>query len=413
MKRTLLSFGLTLTLLASYACKQSAPASKPADTTGNIKVGLYADLSGQTSALGQAAKNGIEMAKDEINQAGGIGGRQLELLAEDDKGQADGASAAVSRLIDQNQVSVVVGEVGRMSSAAAVSKAQGSKVPLITLTSTNPKVAQAGDYVFNLGYSSSFQGEAMAKYAANNLKAKTAAILSESGWEDGATLANSFEENFTKLGGQVVQKQSYAQTDQDFNGQLAAINTANPDVIYLPGRSAQLGNIAKQAKQAGIKATLLGGDGWNDPQVFQAGGAALDGAYITSNYSADDPSPAARKFTSDYKKRYGNQPDAVAALAYDAMQLIADALKRAGTSEPAKLRDAIAQTANFNGITGGMTINAERRLNKPALIFKLQDGKAYPIYKEESQPTTVPPPPAANTSNANATGFLMRLCCFR
>ncbi len=386
MKRTLLSLGLIFTLLVASACKSDGGGNERAkpDDTGAIKVGVYADLSGQTSSVGQSTKNGIELAKDEINKAGGIGGRQIELIVEDDKGIPEQSAAAVARLIDQNQVHAVVGGAAAPSSLLAAPKAQEAKAPMITLASADPKVTAAGDYIFRVAFLDSIQGEEMAQYAVNNIKAKTAAVLSEEGSDYSRELAQSFEEDFTRLGGQVVLKQSYAPTQQDFKGQLDAVRSANPDVIYIPGRYNQAGVIAKEAKELGIKAVLLGADAWNDPQLFQLGGDALDGAYITSHYSADDPTQMIRDFTSAYKKRYGNAPDQTAARAYDAMRVLGDALKRAGTSDGAKLRDALAQTSKFSGVTGVITINAERNASKPTVIFKLQGGKIYPVYRAES-----------------------------
>jgi branched-chain amino acid transport system substrate-binding protein len=386
MKRTLLPLGLVFALLAASACKNGGGenARSKAGDAGNIKVGVYADLSGQTSGVGQSTKNGIELATDEINQSGGIGGRQIELIVEDDKGIPDQAAGAVAKLVGQDQVHAVVGGAAAPSSLAAAPKAQGARVPLITLASADPKVTAAGDYIFRVAFLDSVQGEEMAKYAANNIKAKTAAILSEENSDYSRELAQSFEENFSRLGGQVTEKQSYAPADQEFKRQLTAVQSANPDVIYIPGRYNQAGRIAKEARELGIKAVLLGADGWNDPQLFQLGGDALDGAYITSHYSADDPTQTVRDFTSAYKKRYGSAPDQTAARAYDAMNVLADALKRAGTSDAAKLRDAIAQTSKFSGVTGTITINAERNASKPTVIFKLQGGKIFPVYRAEA-----------------------------
>ncbi|HKP73468.1 MAG TPA: ABC transporter substrate-binding protein [Pyrinomonadaceae bacterium] len=385
MKRTLLSLGLVFALLAAVACKSGGGNERPrADDTGTIKVGVYADLSGRTSGVGQSIKNGVELAADEINKAGGVSGRRIELVVEDDKGSADQSAAAVAKLVGQDQVRAVVGGAAAQSSLTAAPKAQEAKVPLITLASDDPKVTAAGDYIFRVAFLDSVQGEEMAKYAANNIKAKTAAILSEENSDYSRELAQSFEENFSRLGGQVVLKQSYAPTQQDFKGQLEAVRSANPDVIYIPGRYNEAGRIAKEARELEIKAVLLGADGWNDPQLFQLGGDALDGAYITSHYSADDPAQTVRDFTSAYKKRYGNAPDQTAARAYDAMKVLADALKRAGTSDAAKLRDAIAQTSKFPGVTGTITINAERNASKPTVIFKLQGGKIFPVYRAEA-----------------------------
>jgi branched-chain amino acid transport system substrate-binding protein len=380
MKRALLSLGLCLTLLAATSCRSGGGDNNkpPAEDNGALKIGVCADA----SPAGQATKNGAQLAADEINKAGGVGGRPVELVFEDDGGTADGAAAAVSRMAGQGRARAIVCGPSK-ASAAAAAKAQELKAPLLSTSSTDPGLTAAGDYVFRVSFLDSFQGEAMAKYAANNIHAKTAAILSDSGSQYSGDLARAFEENFTKLGGQVTQKLSYAQSDRDYKQQLAPLRDSNPEVIYIPGGYAQVGPIAKQARESGIKATLLGGDGWNDPRLFDAGAEALDGSYITGLFSANDPGAQVRKFAADYAARFGGQPDPQAALAYDATKLVADALARAGASDPAKLRDAIAQTANYNGLTGAVSFNAERNAVKPTQIFKIQGGKFYPVFRGE------------------------------
>src|SRR5215213_1052997 len=368
MKRALLSLGLCLTLLAAASCRGTTTTdNKPAadDNTGNIKIGVCADA----SPAGQATKNGAQMAAEEINKAGGVAGRQIELVFGDDGGTAAGGGVRA----------VVCGP--SKGAASAASKAQESKVTLVSTSSADPRFTAAGDYVFRASFLDSFQGEAMAKYAANNIHAKTAAIISESGSQYSTDLANAFEENFTKLGGQVTQKLTYAQSGQDFKTLLTPLRDSNPEVVYVPGGYAQVGRLAKQARESGIKATLLGGDGWNDPKLFEAGAEALDGSYITGLFSANDPEVSVRKFATDYAARFGGQPDHTAALAYDATKLVADAITRAGSTDSAKLRDAVAQTANYKGLTGDLSFNAERNAVKPTQVFKVQGGKFYPVFR--------------------------------
>jgi branched-chain amino acid transport system substrate-binding protein len=367
MKRALLSLGLCLTLLAAAACRGGGDNdNKPAadDTAGNMKIGVCAD----DSPAGQATKNGAQLAAEEINKAGGGGGRQVELVFADGGGAAQGVRA------------VVCGP--SKGAASAASKAQESKVPLVSTSSADPKLTAAGDYVFRASFLDSSQGEAMAKYAANNIHAKTAAIISESGSQYSTDLANAFEDNFTKLGGQVTQKLTYSPSEQDFKSLLTPLGGSNPEVIYIPGGYAQVGRLAKQARESGIKSTLLGGDGWNDPKLFEAGAEALDGSYITGAFSANDPDASVRKFATDYAARFGGQqPDHTAALAYDATKLIADAIARAGSADAAKLREAVAQTAGYKGLTGDLSFNAERNAVKPTQIFKIQGGKFYPVFR--------------------------------
>lgn len=388
MRRTLLTLGLILALLTTFSCRQAGEQQSANDTsadTGNLLIGVYADLSGQTSAQGQAIKNGAELARDEINQAGGINGRQIELIVEDDRGVAGQAAQAAGKLIEQNRVRALINGASTTEGlTTAAEKAQSAGVPVITTSVTGAVSRQAGDYVFRVSPTDSFQGEAMAKFAANNLKAGSAAVMFDESSDYGRGLAQHFEEHFSSLGGRIVQKQTFTDADSDMSAQLKSIQSANPDVIYIPSRSGRVGDIARQAKQLDIRATLLGTDGWNVPNLFQVGGKAFDGAYITGHYSSDDPAPDVRRFTSDYRARYGAAPDTHAALAYDATKVLADALRRAEGSGGAKLRDALAQTANLQGVTGTISINPERSAVRPAVIFKLQDGKAYPVFKEQA-----------------------------
>jgi branched-chain amino acid transport system substrate-binding protein len=216
-------------------------------------------------------------------------------------------------------------------------------------------------------------------------------------------LTQFFKENFTKLGGTIVLEQSYTQGDPNYTGQLTSIRAAKPDVIYVPGYYSEVGVIAKQAKQLGVTATLLGGDGWDAPQLWELGGSALNGAFMSNHYSVDDPSPAIQKFVADYKARYGNIPDALAALGYDAMKVLAHAIETSGTTDGPKLRDAIANTRDFKGVTGSITINAERNAVKPAVVLELRDQKQ--VYKETIQPSGAEAGaiPAADTSALSQT----------
>ena len=421
MKRILLSVGLMSTLLIGFACeRRGGPGA--GGNSGPIIVGYYGDLTGRTSNFGQSTKRGVEMAVDEINKAGGINGRQIQVLSEDDEGRPEKAATVVTKLIDQDRVIALVGEVASGNTLAAAPKAQAAKVPMISPSSTNPAVTQVGDYISRVCFIDPFQGEVMAKFAANTLKAKTAAIMLDFNSPYSRGLTEFFEASFKKLGGQIVDKQSYTQGDRDYKGQLTAIRSRNPDVIYVPGYYGEVGVIAKQAQQLDIKAPMLGGDGWDAVQLWELGGNALNGSYISNHYSVDDPSPAIRKFVADFKSRNGNAPDALAALGYDAMRVLADAIRRAGTTEGPQLRDAINATKNFPGVTGTISIDSDRNAVKPAVVLKLQDRKYIyqeTVYPEGMAPTTAaspaaspaattetapPPPPAGGSAPTNRSG---------
>lgn len=402
MRRTLIALGL-IALLAATGCQRRSGGG---DTSGGgsgdpIKVGVYLDLSGQTSSFGQSTKNGIEMARDEINNAGGINGRKIELVIEDEQGEPGKVTTVVTKLLRQDQVKALIGEVASTNSLTAAPKAQEAKVPMITPSSTNPEVTKKGDYIFRVCFIDPFQGEVMAKFAANTLKAKRAAILSDFNSDYSKGLTQFFKQSFTKLGGEIVNEKSYTQSDRDFSSQLTSIRASNPDVIYIPGYYGQVGVIAKQARQQGITVPLLGGDGWDAPQLWELGGDALNNTFISNHYSVDDPSPLIKKFVDDYKARYKVTPDSLAALGYDAMKVLGDALKRAGTTDEPQLRDAIAQTKNFPGVTGTITMNSERNVDKPATVLELKAQDRKLTYKDKIYPEGMTPPPADSSAQTS------------
>jgi len=380
-----------LVLLTSPALMLScAQQQKNAETHSTIQIGFFGDLTGPTFNFGMSAKNGVLMAADEINQAGGINGRQIDIVIEDDKGSPEEAAQATGKLIDRYKVIAIIGAGASGNSLASAPKAQAARVPLIAPSSTNPAVTQVGDYIFRACFIDAFEGEVMAKFAVNTLEAKRAAIMLDFNSPYSRGLTDFFEFSFAKLGGEIVAKQSYSQGDPDYRGQLSAIKAANPDVIYIPGYYGDVAIIAKQARQLGLTVPLLGADGWDAPELWELGGDALNGSYISNHYSADDPSETIQHFVHDYRQRYGNlTPDAHAALAYDALRFLAEAIARAGTTEGPKLRDALAQTKNFAGVTGIISMDRDRNAVKPAVILKLEDLKY--IYQETIQPESAAP----------------------
>jgi branched-chain amino acid transport system substrate-binding protein len=330
------------------------------------------------------------MAADQINQVGGINGRRIDVVIEDDRGSPEQAARLASKLIDHDKVVAIIAGGTSGNSRAAAPIAQSSRVPFISPSSTDPAVTQVGDFIFRACFVDSFQGEVMARFAFDTLKAEKAAILFDFNSQYARGLTDYFELSFAKLGGRIVSKQSYTQGDADFKGQLSSIRAAEPDVIYIPGYYGDVAIIAKQARMIGLTQPLLGGDGWDAPELWQLGGDALNGSYISTHYSVDDPSPGIQSFVQEYKQRYGNLvPDAHAALAYDATRLLADAISRAGTTDNVKLRDALAQTKNFAGVTGVISVDGDRNAVKPAVVLKLEDVKF--IYQETLQPEVAKP----------------------
>jgi branched-chain amino acid transport system substrate-binding protein len=368
MKVRLFAAAAASLLLGTFACGKGGGGAE-------IVIGEYGSLTGTTATFGQSTDNGIRLAFDEINAAGGLLGKPVKVLVEDDRSQPEEATTAVTKLINQSKVVAVLGEVSSSRSLAAAPICQSNKVPMISPSSTNPRVTQVGDYIFRVCFIDPFQAPVMAKFAANTLKVRKVAILTDVRNDYSIGLQTFFRQNFKSLGGEIVAEQSYSEGDSDFRAQLTQIKATNPEAIYVPGYYTEVATIARQARELGITVPLLGGDGWDSPKLFEIGGEALDGCYISNHYSVDDPSPAIQKFVADYKKKYSQVPDALAALGYDAAKILADAIRRAGSTDGAKIRDALKTVKDFVGVTGTITINADRNAVKPAVVLRIEKGK--------------------------------------
>jgi len=350
----------------------TAPAPAEGDT---ILLGEVGSLTGAQATFGISTQRGIELALNEANAQGGVKGKKLAVRVYDDQSKPEEAGNATTRLITQDKVKIILGEVASSNSLAMAEKAQAAKVPMITPSSTNPAVTQKGDYIFRVCFIDPFQGAVAAKFSRENLKANNAALLTDNKSAYSIGLAEVFEPKFTELGGKVVDKQSYSQGDTDFRSQLTAIKKAKPDVIYVPGYYSDVGIIAKQARELGIKAPLIGGDGWDSPKLFELGGSAIEGNYFSNHYATDNPAKETQNFISEYKKAYNETPDALAALGYDAARVAVDAMKRSKDLSPEAIRDAIAQTKDFPGAAGTITLDANRNPSKPAVVLQIADGK--------------------------------------
>jgi len=361
----------TATTDTSTDTSGSAEPAKPY-TGDTLVIGEYGSLTGGTATFGTSTDNGIKMAFDEINAKGGVLGKQLAVQVEDDGSQTEQVPSAVLKLINQDNVLALLGEVASSRSMAAAPLAQSAGVPMISPASTNPKVTTFGNYIFRTCFIDPFQGSVMAHFAHTNLKAKTAAILTDSANDYSKGLTEFFTNEWTKEGGTIVDTESYQEGDKDFSAQLTKIKAASPDVIYIPGYYTEVGAIAVQARSQGINQVLLGGDGWDSPKLYEIGGPAVQGCYFSNHYSPQSKDPKVVKFVADYQKIYGDVPDAMAALSYDASYILADAIKRAGSTDRAKIRDAIAATRNFPGVTGTISIDKNRNAIKPAVILKIQ-----------------------------------------
>ncbi len=366
---------------------------------GEILVGEYGSLTGSEATFGKSTHEGITMALDEINANGGVNGRKIKLLTEDDQSKAEEAANAVTKLISQNNVIAVLGEVASSNSLAAGPICQSNKVPMISPSSTNPAVTEKGDYIFRMCFLDSYQGESMANYVTRQLGMKTAAILIDVKSDYSTGLAHFFKNQFVKNGGRIVAEQSYAKGDNDFRSQLTAIKSANPQMIFVPGYYSDIGQIAIQSRDLGITQPLVGGDGWESPQLIEIGGKALEGCFYSNHYFPGDPNPNVQTFVQKYKERFGATPGALAALGYDAARVLADAMKRAGKVDGPAIRDAIAATKGFAGVTGSITLGPDRNpQGKKLVIVEIKDGQL--TLKATVEPEGTPPATTTSTTGS-------------
>jgi len=362
----LLAAGLALT-----GCNKPAGDTAGGDT---IKVGEFASLTGSEATFGQSSHKGTALAIDDLNAAGGVLGKKIQLLTEDDQSQAGQPATVVRKLISSDNVVAILGEVASSKSLEAAPICQQSHIPMISPASTNPKVTETGDYIFRVCFIDPFQGTVMANFARKTLKLQNAAVLTDVKSDYSLGLAKFFKAGFTADGGKIVAEQNYSAGDKDFNAQLTAIKAANPDGIFLPGYYTEVGLIALQARQLGLTCPIFGGDGWESSSLVPIGGKALEGCYFSTHYSPESTAPAVQNFVKAYKAKYNETPDAMAALGYDSAMLLADAIKRASTTDAAKVRDALAATKDFHGVTGDITMDANRNASKPAVILTIKDG---------------------------------------
>lgn len=375
---------LVLAVLLGLGIVSCNRNSNTTSDSKEILVGEYGSLTGTTATFGISTRNGVDMAKDELNRAGGVLGKQVRVIVEDDQGKPEEAQTVVTKLINKDRVMAVLGEVASSRSLAAAPVCQQNRVPMITPSSTNPRVTQIGDFIFRVCFIDPFQGLVMAKFATNTLKINRVAILRDIKNDYSVGLAGVFQENFEKMGGKIVGDESYSEGDTDFSAQLTSIKSKDPQAIYIPGYYTEVGLIARQSRKLGITVPLMGGDGWDSPRLWEIGGEALNDCYFSNHYSVDDPSPAIQKFVSEYKQRFNETPDALAALGYDAAKILFDAFRRANSTEPQKVRDALAQTKDFPGVTGKITIDENRNAVKPAVVLRVKDGKL--VYVETVSP---------------------------
>jgi len=366
-------------LLGFTGCKPSGGAG--GDSV--IKVGEFASLTGKEATFGVSSHEGTLLAVEELNAAGGVLGKKIDLHTEDDLSKAGEPATVVNKLISRDGVVAVLGEVASSRSLEAAPICQEAHIPMISPSSTNPKVTETGDYIFRVCFIDPFQGSVMANFATKTLKAKKVAVFTDVKSDYSKGLAKFFNEGFKAAGGEIVAELDYNGGDKDFKAELTAIKAANPDAVFVPGYYTDVALICIQARQLGLTVPMFGGDGWESDLLMKIGQEAVEGCFYSTHYAPDVATEKSKNFVANYKKRWKGAdgspkvPDAMAALGYDSMMILADAITRAGTTDGPKVRDALAATKDFEGVTGKTTINAQRDATKSAVIMQVKSGAVH------------------------------------
>lgn len=353
----------------------------------DIKIGMVYELTGNTASYGTSAANGAKLAFKEINAKGGVLGKQIQIATADNKGEPSESTNAMSKVINQDHVIAVTGFTVSSCGIAGSAVAEASKIPFVAAATVNPKVTvdeQTGkvkDFTFRACFIDSFQGTVGANFALNGLKAKKIAIMTDSSSDYSKGLTDIFKSTFTAGGGQIVAEEAYLQKDQDYKPILTKIKAQNPELLYIPGYYEDVGKIVKQAREMGITVPILGADAWDSPKLAEIGGPqALNNTYFTNFYSVEDKNPASNAFVEAYKQEYGQIPDSMAAMGYDAAKLLVDAIQRANSTDPNKIREALAATQNFKSVSGDMNLNGTHDAVRGVVIIEMKDGQQ--VYRE-------------------------------
>jgi branched-chain amino acid transport system substrate-binding protein len=370
---------LSIIILAVFVISAFAGCSKAPVNENEIRIGVNYELTGDVASYGQSSVEGIEMAIDEINAAGGINGKKIVLKKYNNKSEPAEATTLANKLMSQDGVVAVLGPATSGSFKAEIPVATKNKIPVISGSATADDVTVDSngvkEYAFRICYNDSFQGTAMANFAMKNLSAKKAVIIMDSSSDYGKGLAENFIKTFTDAGGTIVSKEAYVAKDTDFNAILTKIKGMQYDVIYIPGYYQEAGLIIKQARAQGITAPVLGADGFDSPSLVElAGASALNDVYFTNHYSSLDKDPMVLKFIEDFKAKYKKDPDAFHALGYDLAKFVADGIKRAEKVDSESIKNALASTENFAGVTGSFSIDKNHNPVKAIVVIGLKDG---------------------------------------
>jgi branched-chain amino acid transport system substrate-binding protein len=392
MKRALwIGLGIA-TLLALAGCGKSGgngsasgrqPVGEAPGLQGGqpINVGLYASLTGDSANWGKASEEAVRLAVEQYNAKGGFNGRPIQLLVEDDQSTPERSKTVAEKLVHENRVVALLGEVASGNTMMGMRVAQAAGIPAISSASTRVDLANIGDSFNRVCYMDDFQGASCGRYALEQGWKRMALFIDRKNpYAEG--LAKNFEDYVVRHGGQIIIREYYQRGDIEYNAQLFRIKKANPDVLFIPGYHTEVIAIVRQARSQGLAIPFLGGDGWDNPDLFKCAGSAIVGARFSDHFTADDPAPHVRDFVEAYKEKYGKKPEAIGALGYDSAMVLFDAMKRAGTVEPNALKKAIRGTKGFQGVTGKITIDEKGNARKSILIIEIQkDGSFKPVQR--------------------------------
>ncbi len=377
--------GIIILLVASLIAGCGDSGSK------NIKIGMVYELTGNTASYGTSAANGAKLAFKGINAGGGVLGKQIQIVSADNKGEPSESANAMTKVITQDKVIAVTGVTVSSCGIAASAVAEDNKIPFVAAAAVNPKVTvdertgKVKNYTFRACFIDSFQGIVGVNFASNSLKAKKVAIMVDNSSDYSKGLTRIFRDAFVAKGGNIVSEEAYLQKDQDYKPILTKIKAQNPDLLYIPGYYEDVGKIIKQAREMGIMIPVLGADAWDSPVLVEIAGAQpLNNTYFTNFYSIEDKNPTSNNFVEAYKKEYGATPDSMAAMGYDAANLLVDAIRRANSTDSAKIRDALSATKNFKSVSGEMSLNDTHDAVRGVVIIEMKNGKQ--VYKETIKP---------------------------
>ena len=344
-----------------------------------IKIGLITPLSGDVKTFGESVRNSFLIAVEEANARGGVAGMKITYVIQDDKNDATEAANVANLLVNQQRVKAIVGSVTSKATIPVSDIIQAAKVPTISPTATNPKVTVADgkrkDYMFRACFIDPFQGAVMAKFSRETLKGESAAVLFDASNDYSKGIAEVFRDAFRKQGGKVAAFESYGKDDVDFSALLTKVKASGADVLFLPDYYNKVGLIAKQVQEKGLKVRLVGPDGWDSPDLVKIAGSAIEGGHFSNHYSPDDLRPEVVAWVKKYKEKHGQVPDALGTLAYDATNLLLEAIRKAGSDDPEKIREALASIKDFKAVSGKSTLDRNGDSIKSAAILKIEGGR--------------------------------------